>query len=352
MHKQKCSLMKFCFDYRILQACLVVVCLSNARLFAQAPGVPIMPDRIGASPALIEAAETARANGQLLSQEQVADQLKRESFSTTSLPKPHSIPLHSREIWHRARAAYLRVGWHYLCNRCDNWHQNFAGGFFINPYGLVATCEHVIAPQRNSHREGYLIAASEDGTLYPVVEILASHAPTDVAILRVAVDKPVPYLPLNVNVYPGDQAWCYSYPLRRAGYFSQGIVNRFHYENKDGAEVPRLAVTTDWAPGSSGAAIIDTYGNAIGMVSTITPAGTGRPRTRIHRPQDEDPQEVLSDPTAIIFRTAARAADIIALTTSDQQHVQQEQKVPPETAEEPEDSQDEEADKEQNNHEE
>ena len=280
---------------------------------AQAPDVPIMPDRVRSSPELIEAAEAARADGQLLSQEVVIEQITRQYVPTDSLPEPHSIPLHSREIWQRARTAYVRIGWHYLCNRCDNWHQSFAGGFFINPYGLIATCEHVIDPDRANHREGYLIAATEDGTLYPVAEVLAAHTATDVAILRVAVDEPVEYLPLNVNAYPGDEAWCYSYPLQRAGYFSKGIVNRFHHMDIDGTEVARLAVTTDWAPGSSGSAILDTYGNAIGMVSTITPAGTGRSRPQ----QDGNPSESIGDRTAIIFRTAARAADIIALTESD-----------------------------------
>ncbi len=284
---------------------------------AQAPGVPIMRDRGGPARGLIEAAEAARNDGKLLSQEQVIEQMKRQHF-TTSLPKPNSVPLHSRTIWQKARDAHVRVGWHYLCNRCDNWHQSLAGGFFINPYGLVATCEHVINPSERDYREGYLIAASDDGTFYPVVEVLAAHAPTDAAILRVAVDKPVPFLPLNVNAYPGDDAWCYSYPLRRAGYFSHGIVNRFHYEQKNGVEVARLAVTTDWAPGSSGSAVIDTYGNAIGMVSTISPAGTGRPRS-IRRQGGDETQDILSDPTAIIFRTASRAADIIALTQTHRQ---------------------------------
>ncbi len=293
---------------------LILACMSTVHMqsiFAQAPGVPIMRDRGGPSRNLIQAANEAREKGILLSLEQVAEQMNRKHF-TTSLPQPNSIPLHSRTIWEQSRAAHVRVGFHYLCNRCDNWHQSLAGGFFINPYGLVATCQHVIDPSARDYREGYLIAASDDGTFYPVVEVLASDAPTDVAIIRVAVDKPVPYLPLNVNVYPGDDAWCYSYPLRRAGYFSHGIVNRFHYEDKDGVEVARLAVTTDWAPGSSGSAIIDTYGNAIGIVSTISPAGTGRSQPRNRLLQNlVSPQ---SDSTVIIFRTAARAADVIALT--------------------------------------
>ncbi len=317
-------------------------------VYAQAPGVPIMRDR--GDPAarhLIQAANAAREAGRLLPLEQVAEQMNRQHFTTT-LSEPHTIPLHSRAIWERSRAAHVRVGFHYLCHRCDNWHQNFAGGFFINAYGLVATCQHVIDPDERDYREGYLIAAGADGTFYPVLEVLASDGPADVAIIRVAVDKPVPYLPLHTDVYPGDDVWLYSSPLRRAGYFSHGIVNRFHYEMRKGAEVARMAVTTDWAPGSSGSAVVDIYGNAIGVVSTISPLGTGRPQRRVQRQEGDETETVVSDPTAIIFRTAARAADVIALTKpgqqphrpetpADEEHEEPEDEPEPLEDEEPED---------------
>ena len=78
-------------------------------------------------------------------------------------------------------------------------------------------------------------------------------------------------LALSTNVYPGDSAWCYSDPLGRSSYFSQGIVNRFFLQERRGGESPRIEVSTDWAPGSSGAALLDERGNAIGHVSVISP---------------------------------------------------------------------------------
>ena len=51
----------------------------------------------------------------------------------------------------------------------------------------------------------------------------------------------------------------------------------------------RVNVSTDWAPGSSGAAVLDEYGNAIGHVSRISPlAPTGRMANAIAEEKPRD----------------------------------------------------------------
>ena len=279
---------------------------------AQAPGVGIMRDRGEPIQRMVRAANALREEGRLLSRDEVAKQLGRRAREVV-LPEPNTTPLSDREVWQLSRDAHVRVGWHYLCNRCDHWHQNLAGGFFISADGLVATCHHVINPEGRDYREGYLVAASENGAFFPVVEILASDARTDVAIIRVEADHPVAVLPLNVHTYPGDRVWCYSAPLRRTGFFSEGIINRFYYHRQGNAEVPRMEVSTDWAPGSSGAAVVDRFGNAVGLVSSISAAGTGRRQVRTLRRGEEDELRYVSDPTVIVFRSAALAADILSL---------------------------------------
>ena len=46
----------------------------------------------------------------------------------------------------------------------------------------------------------------------------------------------------------------------------------------------RLNVSTDWAPGSSGAAVLDERGNVIGHVSTISPMSESAPRASAVQP--------------------------------------------------------------------
>lgn len=286
-------------------------------LWGQAPDVEIVPYRRPQNQSLISQANAFREAGNLLCMEAVREQMDRR-VCKIDLPEPKTEPLSGRELWALGRSAHVWVGWHYLCHNCDNWHQRFAGGYFINDEGAVATCQHVIDPERRQYREGYLVVASVDGDLFPVLEVLASDPRTDAAILRVQVDKPVTVLPLNVNVYPGDDAWCYSEPLGRAGYFSKGIINRFYNASSDEGDTPRLEVSTDWAPGSSGAAIVDVHGNAIGHVATIEPASS-RPRT-VRRRQDGEEGEPVpgAGQTMIVFRSATRAADVLALIETDE----------------------------------
>ncbi|MCU0786436.1 MAG: serine protease [Verrucomicrobia bacterium] len=276
---------------------------SAGPVLGQAPGVPIVRDRGEQFATLVDKANELRETGELLSMEAVLKQLDRRRCEL-KLPEPFSQKLADREIWQRAHDAHVRVGWHYLCKKCDKWHQNLAGGYFITADGVVATCHHVVAPS-DDLREGYLVAAQEDGTLLPVAEVLASDELSDTCIVRVKLTGPVKPLPLNRVVYPGDAAWCYSDPLGRSSYFSKGMVNRFFELRRRGKGTPRMDVSTDWAPGSSGAAVLDECGNAIGHVSEISTPG-GRSRAGTNR------TAAASSPM-ITFHYAARAADVIAL---------------------------------------
>lgn len=280
---------------------------------AQAPGVEIVRDRGEQFKMLVEKANKLLEEDALLSLDNVIKQLERKTCRIT-LPEPKKKALSDREVWQLSRAAHVRVGWHYLCKKCDKWHQSLAGGYFVNTNGAVATCSHVITKDPEAYLKGYLIAANEDGDLFPVTEVLASDELTDVAIIQVRVDGPVTALPLNKDAYPGDEAWCYSDPLGRSGYFSKGIVNRFYIHGKGEDETPRMEVSTDWAPGSSGSAVLDECGNAIGHVSQITPAGSHKKkRVTTKKSGTNNVINVSGDQTMIVFRSAARAADVLAL---------------------------------------
>src|SRR5439155_12589641 len=116
---------------------------------------------------------------------------------------------------------------------------------------------------------------------FGVSEVLAANRYSDTCIVRIEGKEFKP-LALNTNAYPGDMAYCYSDPLDHRGYFSQGIINRFYqFPGRRPVSAPesaayaptRLNVSTDWAPGSSGSAVLDEFGNAIGHVSTIALSG-------------------------------------------------------------------------------
>jgi Trypsin-like peptidase domain len=241
----------------------------------------------------------------------VKAQLKRTYCQLELLP-PRTNKLSSREVYHVARRSHLRVGWAYLCDKCDDWHVNLAGGYVLTTNGAVATCYHVVQPTHEI-KEGCLVAADEDGKLFPVTEVLAANRYSDACIIHVTGDGLTP-LPLNTNVSPGDVAYCYSDPLDHRGYFSDGIINRFYqFPGRRPFSAPaaaafsptRINLSTDWAPGSSGSAVLDECGNAIGHVSTIATVSE----------QEDTEAGVLRfpGPTMIVFHEAVAARDVLLL---------------------------------------
>lgn len=287
---------------------LAAVLSGAALLHAQAPGVPIYEPAHSGKPAseeqrLREQVEALRKGGQLLEVAAVRSQIAKDKVWTGVLPKPERRPLAAHEIWERARASYLRVGYYYLCGKCTNWHMNMAGAYAIAKDGVAVTCHHVLAQMDIEMKEGFLFAADDQGNAYPVTDILAVNAGLDTAIVKTAAVG-LPPRPLNTEVRPGDRGYLFSDPKGNRGFFSEGMVNRFVKTHFQGKEVIRMNVGTDWAPGSSGAAILDVCGNAIGHVSTI--------HTVLADPK-KGAEPSRSTETLMVLHAAVRAADVLSL---------------------------------------
>ena len=282
---------------------------------AQAPGVPLCTQAGQESQykaRLLNAAKDVYTKGAALKMDQVRKQLTRASCQLV-LPATSTTRLSARQICVAARRSHLRVGWSYLCNKCGNWHLSLSGGYALTSSGAVATCFHVVTPGQGM-REGCLVAVDDEETVLPVIEVLAANHDTDACIVRVPGGRLRP-LPLNTNVYPGDAAYCYSDPAQHRDYFSSGIVNRFYQlsvprptgaRSSSGGTLTRLNVSTDWAPGSSGSAVLDDCGNAIGHVLSISSV---RDETA---PKAQGSQA--DKPAAMVFHEAVSARDVLQLT--------------------------------------
>ena len=269
----------------------VLVWLLIQSLFAQREGTPIVdqtPEGINkANAAIIAKIRPLIDARKLMSRDEVKKRfVETETGVIDLLPANHKA-LSREEVAIVAQAANLRVGYCYLCEKCDDWHLSLAGGYPVAP-DVVATCEHVIeSPMKML--EGYLIVADQEGNAYPVTSVLACSSVMDTALIRVegANFKP---LALNATVGQGTSAYCYSSPLGQLGYFSEGIVNRFLWDrtykggDKDSLDTARhlrVNFSTDWAPGSSGSAVLDQAGNAIGHVSQIAELSGGKNNQRM-----------------------------------------------------------------------
>ncbi|MEN8681669.1 MAG: serine protease [Akkermansiaceae bacterium] len=230
-------------------------------------------------------AEKLFEDGKLLGLEATGELIKSPAAAKLELPAAHQTALTPTQIATRAKASGYRVGWAYLCNNCDNWHINLAGGYALTTDGVLGTCAHVIKMDNKKMRKGGLIAVDHSGKVFPVTSILANDNKIDGALIK--IDAKTTPLPLNDQISPGDSAFCLSRPLKQGQYFSQGMVNRFYWDSDQRGDDPnsikalgalKLNVSTRWAPGSSGSAVLDTFGNVIGHVATISTMGNGGSR--------------------------------------------------------------------------
>lgn len=216
---------------------------------------------------LLEIASKMVKPERFLSHEAVKAQLKSPKPTLISLVAESTQSKSSRDVARTARAAHLRIGWFYRCTRCDKMHLNMAGAYAVAP-DVVATANHVIEPPATL-KEGSLIVANADNEIFATIAILGTDAKADAALIRVSAGGLKP-LPLRADVELGEPAYCFSDPLKHRGYFSAGIVNRLYsLDSTEGAASQRLNVSTDWAQGSSGSAVLDEYGNVIGHVARI-----------------------------------------------------------------------------------
>ncbi|MEL4308609.1 S1 family peptidase [Joostella sp. CR20] len=198
-------------------------------------------------------------------------QLYKSNTTELNLPQPNTKELSAEEIFKQAKKSTLIIGTGWLCNTCDKTHAGTASGYIISEDGAFVTNYHVI----NSFIEApfdkkVLTARTYDGKIYQVKKVLAKDKLNDLAILQLETlgDKLTP-MPLGKPAAPGTKTYVLSNPKKLFYYFSQGMVARnskMESEDEEGT-IYSMAITADYAKGSSGGPVIDSYGNAIGTVS-------------------------------------------------------------------------------------
>ncbi len=270
---------------------------------AQAPDVRIETDgHPEYSKFILDGAEALRASGQpLLDTNQTAALLAEPVAEKFELPPPGTAEMSPSEVAVHARKALVRIGWYYRCDSCEDWHLSVSGAYAVAEDGVIATCYHAVDPAGDEAiQEGFLIVVDQHDRVLPVSSILAADAALDIALLRVDGGT-FTALALDENAAPGDPVYLLSDPLGNTGYFSTGIINRFYWEypenpppaaprggrpwadgrqdmvTLEGIRRLQMNVSTDWAPGSSGCAVLDRRGNAVGHVSTISPQRESEP---------------------------------------------------------------------------
>lgn len=169
------------------------------------------------------------------------------------------------ELYEKIKPSVLVVASIYKCNKCTQWHARCAGGFPISASGVCVTNYHVV----NLPDSETIVAMNEKGRVFPVKAVLAGNKAEDVALIQVDSAE-LPPLPLAAAAKEGTPIWIISHPMQRFYSMTSGIVSRYYEVRSAAGTARQMAVTADFAQGSSGAPAFNARGEAVGFVANTS----------------------------------------------------------------------------------
>jgi hypothetical protein len=179
-------------------------------------------------------------------------------------------PFSNDAVHERCKKASLMIGTLYDCGRCNNLHANLAGAVAISADGIALTNYHVL--ERNEGNVKGLVAMNYQGECFAIAEVLAASKANDIALIRLATDRPLDPVPIaNVSPKPMSPIFVLSHPHNEFFVVSTGVVSRLAKGTMTGDSTTWLEVTAEFSGGSSGSGIFNAEGELVGLVSRIHP---------------------------------------------------------------------------------
>ena len=142
-------------------------------------------------------------------------------------------------------------------------------GFIINSSGIVVTNNHVVKDAKT------VSVTLSDGTSYPA-KIIGTDPKTDLAVLKINVGHPLPYVELGSSkkVEPGEWVVAMGNPFGLGGTVTAGIVSALGRNIGDGPYDRFIQIDAPINEGNSGGPLFDQHGQVIGINTAIlTPSG-------------------------------------------------------------------------------
>lgn len=156
-----------------------------------------------------------------------------------------------------------------LFNNEGNVEGSMGSGFVIDPSGVIVTNNHVIADADE------VDVAFSDGLVLPA-KVVGRDAATDLAVLRVTADHPLPTVPLgdSSKAEVGDWVIAIGNPFGLGGSVSAGIISARNRDISSGRYDQFIQTDAAINRGNSGGPLFDMDGEVIGVNSAIlSPSG-------------------------------------------------------------------------------
>lgn len=246
-----------------IAALAAMACATGASGAEQAP--PVRPwDDTGLTAQLTTNLAAIHREGGFTAPATLRKQMSR-SRHPMRLPAPPTRPLAMARIYETARQGVLIHCHYYKCKRCAKAHVNISTCFAIRDDGVCVANYHAFE-EKDNEMLGEAVATS-DGRVFPVVEVLAASAGNDVAVFRVDGRGFHP-LVLSPDEPVGNPVAVVSHPTQLFYLMTQGVVARYFMAREQDGKYPRMAVTADYAKGSSGGPVLNQCGAVVGVVSS------------------------------------------------------------------------------------
>lgn len=163
-------------------------------------------------------------------------------------------PMSGPEIFEKYNNAVFMI---WTSNGIDKNKQG--SGFFINSSGLAVSNYHVF----EGTTIGYEVIKLQDGRQYKLKDVILKDKANDIIIFTIdAESTSFKYLPLSTRKpRVGDKAYAIGSPRGLENTFSSGEISQLREDN-----IIQISVPIDH--GSSGGALINEYGEAIGITTS------------------------------------------------------------------------------------
>lgn len=130
-------------------------------------------------------------------------------------------------------------------------------GIMIGRDGYILTNHHVVARGR-----AYSVRIEDDETIYPTNEVIKYNSVLDMAVIRIdRVLKPLSIYRGNTKLVRGQKVVAIGSPLGLFNSVSDGIISGF----RNIRDTDMIQFTAPISPGSSGGAVLNMYGEVIGI---------------------------------------------------------------------------------------
>lgn len=202
--------------------------------------------------------------------------LKETDYAKIVLPKAGDKLMSSEEIYEKRSKGVIIVGTYYNCGNCSKMHTSLSSGAILNEDGICITNYHVLegiiqATNDSKSRDSIAFVSTVDGKIFPIIDILSYSKAGDAAIFKIDTKgEKLTSIPFGSPAKTGSKVHAITHPNGYHYFYSEGVVARNVNFGELGPNGDRMEITADYAKGSSGGPILDSYGNLIGMVSTTS----------------------------------------------------------------------------------